>query len=291
MLMNPLPWPDGHRCAVSITWDVDVDSGLRYAQGEKADALAATLSFVKYSPRVALPRLMQVFAALGLRLTFFVPGWVIENYPAAIEQIQRNGHEIGLHGYMHERSNQLTRQEEAAVLEKALRAYEKHVGGRPRGWRAPGFAFSANSLDLLVEAGFSYDSSLMGDDVPYVIQGASGQLLELPTDWTLDDWPHYMHNRDFNYTMPISAPAKAMEVFRAEFDAAYRYGAMWISVWHPFLSGRLAKLHAVVELVDYMRSKEGVWFARLEEICDHVEGLQRNGSWQPAIEQLATDLP
>lgn len=291
MLENPLPWPDGHRCSVSITWDVDVDSGLRYAHGAKADSLAATLSFVKYSPRVALPRLMKVFSALELRLTFFVPGWVIENYPAAIEQIQRHGHEIGLHGHMHERSNQLTKQKEAAVLEKALRAYEKHIGGRPRGWRAPGFAFSDNSVDLLAEAGFSYDSSLMGDDVPYVIQGASGQLLELPTDWTLDDWPPYMHNRDFNYAMPISAPARAMEVFRAEFDAAHRYGAMWISVWHPFLSGRLAKLHAIVELVDYMRSKEGVWFARLEEIYDHVRSLQRDGSWQPTIEQLAIDLP
>jgi peptidoglycan/xylan/chitin deacetylase (PgdA/CDA1 family) len=288
MLTNPLPWPEGQRCAVAITWDVDVDSGLRYAQGPKADALAATLSFVKYSPRVAVSRLMQVFSALELRLTFFVPGWVIENYPGVIEQLQRHGHEIGLHGYMHERSNQLTRQEEAAVLEKALRAYEKHIGGVPKGWRAPGFAFSDSSLDLLVAAGFSYDSSLMGDDIPYVIQGSSGQLLELPTDWTLDDWPHYMHNRDFNYMMPISAPARAMEVFRAEFDAAHRYGAMWISVWHPFLSGRLAKLHAIVELVDYMRSKEGVWFARLEEICDHVDGLRRKQVWQPATERLLT---
>jgi peptidoglycan/xylan/chitin deacetylase (PgdA/CDA1 family) len=286
MLLNPLPWPDGHRCAVSITWDVDVDSGLRYAHGAKADALMATQSFVKYSPRVALPRLMQVFATLELRLTFFVPGWVIDTFPSAVEQIRRHGHEIGLHGYLHERSHQLAKTDEAEVVERALRAYENLLGGRPRGWRAPGFAFSDNSLELLLAAGFDYDSSLMGNDLPYVIEGASGQLLELPTDWTLDDWPYYMHNRDFNYTMPICAPARAMEVFRAEFDAAHRYGALWISVWHPFLSGRPARLHAIVELVEYMRSKRGVWFAPLEEICDHVEKLRLSGMWHPMVEKI-----
>ena len=126
----------------------------------------------------------------------------------------------------------------------------------------------------------------MGDDIPYSIQGTSGQLVELPTDWTLDDWPHYMHNRDFGYTMPISAPARAMEVFRAEFDAAHAYGALWISVWHPFLSGRLAKFHAIIELIEYMRSRDGVWFARLDEICDHVRHLGTEGKWRPSVVRI-----
>jgi len=226
---------------------------------------------------------MEIFRDLELRLTFFVPGWVIEQYPAAIELIVRNGHEVGLHGYMHERSNQLSREQEGAVLVRALDAYSKHIGGRPRGWRAPGFAFSRHSLELLVDAGFDYDSSLMGDDIPYAIQSEAGQLVELPTDWTLDDWPYYMHNRDFGYQMPISAPARAMEVFRAEFDAAHAYGALWISVWHPFLSGRLAKIHAIVELIEYMRSRDGVWFARLDEICDHVHRLGFEQKWRPRV--------
>ena len=102
---------------------------------------------------------------------------VIETYPAAIDLIVGNGHEVGLHGYMHERSNQLSRDEEAGVLVRSLEAYSKRIGGRPRGWRAPGFAFSKHSLDLLVDAGFDYDSSLMGDDIPYAIQGTSGRLV------------------------------------------------------------------------------------------------------------------
>ena len=283
MLANPIPWPEGNRCAVALTWDVDADSGLNYAHPDSADNLVATQSFVRYGPSIAVPRLMEIFRRLELRLTFFIPGWVIETYPAAIELIVSNGHEVGLHGYMHERSNQLTRDEEAGVLARSLDAYSKRIGGRPRGWRAPGFAFSKHSLDLLVDAGFDYDSSLMGDDIPYSIQGTSGRLVELPTDWTLDDWPYYMHNRDFGYTMPISAPARAMEVFRAEFDAAHTYGALWISVWHPFLSGRLSKFHAIVELIEYMRSRGDVWFARLDQVCDHVRNLETAGKWRPSV--------
>ena len=111
-------------------------------------------------------------------------------------------------------------------------------------------------------------------------------MLELPVDWALDDWPHYMHNRDFRFSMPISSPNRAMEVFRAEFDAAWRHGALWISVWHPFVSGRLSRLDAVIELIDYMQEKGGVWFAPLADITRHVESLIATGKWQPREEHL-----
>ena len=81
----------------------------------------------------------------------------------------------------------------------------------------------------------------MGDDVPYALKDGNASLLEFPVDWTLDDFPHYAHNRDLGYRMPISPPQRAMEVFRSEFDAAWEYGALWISVWHPALSGHLAR--------------------------------------------------
>jgi hypothetical protein len=61
---------------------------------------------------------------------------------------------------------------------------------------------------------------------------------------------------------------------------------LWISVWHPALSGRLARFKAVLELLDYMRAKGRVWFARLEEICDHVQKLTGEGRWTPRYETL-----
>lgn len=286
MLDNPVPWPDGARCAVAITWDMDADSGLNYYNPDKADNMVASQSQSRYGPLVAVPRLAKLLKQLEQRQTFFVPGWCIEKYPVAVDTLVAGGNEIALHGYIHERPNEQSPEDELYWLRRAIAAYRKHLGQAPRGWRAPSFAFSKHSLGYLIAEGFQYDSSLMGDDVPYLLRHQTGGLLELPTEWALDDWPHYVFNRDFKMAMPISSPGRAMEVFRAEFDAAWRHGALWVSVWHPFVSGRLARFDAIVELIEYMRRKGGVWFATLAEIADHMQGLMASGQWRPREEAL-----
>lgn len=286
MIANKIAWPNGARCAVAVTWDMDADSSLNWYNPDTAERLVATQSYVRYDPLIAIPRLVEQFARIGMRQTFFVPGWCIERYPKQIDLLLEHGHEIALHGYIHERPNELAPEQELYWLDRAVTAYRKHVGRNCRGWRAPSFAFSDRTLPLLVGHGFQYDSSLMGDDIPYEIRCGVGSLIELPTDWTLDDWPHYMHNRDFRYLMPISAPHRAIEVFQAEFDAAWEFGGLWISVWHPFVSGRLSRLTAILGLLNYMESKGAVWFARLEDIYDHVKTQIEQRTWEPRVEAL-----
>ena len=286
MLANPIPWPNGARCAVAVSWDMDADSGLNYYNPDRADNLVASQSQTRYGPLIAIPRLVRLLKEREQRHTFFIPGWCIEKYPAAVDALLEAGQEVALHGYLHERPNELSAEDERYWLQRGVAAFQRHIGGRPRGWRAPSFAFSKHSLEYLIAEGFAYDSSLMGDDVPYLLRHKTGSLLELPTDMCLDDWPHYMHNRDFRYMMPISAPSQAIEVYRAEFDSAWRHGALWVSVWHPFVSGRLARLDAVLGLIDYMDLKGGVWFASLAEIADHVQSLIAKGAWMPRTESL-----
>ena len=158
---------------------------------------------------------------------------------------------------------------------------EQFCGKRPTGSRAPYANYSHYSTDLLVQEGFVYDSSLMGDTKPYVLQTAEGNVIELPIDWTMDDWPHYAHAPDFGYLMPISAPEKAMEVYLAEFEAAYEGGGLWVTIWHPFVTGRPARLASVAKMIEYMQSKGGVWFATMEEIALHVKRCIEDGSYQP----------
>lgn len=126
----------------------------------------------------------------------------------------------------------------------------------------------------------------MGGEIPSLVKAKGGSLVEFPIDWTWDDWPQYMHSRDFDFTMPIAGPSRAMEVYRAEFDAARKYGGHWITIWHPFLSARLARLSAIVDLISHMRETGDVWFARLDEVCDHVNSVIRSGKWKPAVDQL-----
>ena len=286
MISNPLPWPNDAKCAVAFTWDMDAESGLNYYHPNDADNLVYSQSTVRYGPKVAVPRIVEMGRQFNIPQTFFLPGWCVEKYPAAVELLLENEHEAALHGYLHERPNELSAEDELYCLRRGIDAFVRKIGVRPRRWRAPSFAFSKFSLEYVIAEGFDYDSSLGGDDIPYMLRHETGSLLELPGIWTMDDWPQYMHSRDFNYFMQVMPPARAIEVSRAEFDSAWLHGGFWMSIWHPFVSGRPARLNAVVGLIEHMQGKGDVWFARLDEVCDHVRRLMDDGSWAPCIEVL-----
>ena len=285
MIENPIKWPNGTRCAVNFSFDMDAESLLHIYFPDTAHNRVAMASRLRYGPEVAVPRIVDAFKRLGLRQTFFIPGWCMEQYPRAIALIVEHGHEIAHHGYLHEKINQLTREEERTVFFRAFDSIVKATGQRPRGFRAPSGAFSRHTVDFLVEAGLDYDASLAGHDIPYLIGNGQGTLVELPHDATMDDWTQYVCLRELSYMLPIASPERAMEVFRAEFDAAWRHGMLWNSVWHPFVSGRAARCDAMVELIEYMKSKGGVWFARLDEIATHVRNEIAAG-WKPRVDRL-----
>jgi peptidoglycan/xylan/chitin deacetylase (PgdA/CDA1 family) len=285
MIKNPVPWPNGARCAVAITFDMDSDSVLHLDHPKRADTLVSTASWLKYD-QIAVPRILDMYKKYDLRQTFFVPGWCIEKYPKSVEAILEGGHEIAHHGYLHENPNHLSADEEYYWFQRGIETIEKFTGQRPRGFRAPSYNFSKNTAEFLGKEGFLYDSSLMADDIPYLIDGSAGELVELPSHWALDDWPHFTHNPDLGYMMPISSPEQAMEVFLSEFDAAWEFGGLWLSVWHPFVSGRLARCAQIDKMIQYMTDKGNVWFATLEEIALHVRKCIDDGTYNPRVDKL-----
>ena len=241
MIRNPIPWPNGARCAACVTFDMDADSLIHIAHPTDGHSRVSAISMLRYGPEVAVPRIVDSYAALGIRQTFFIPAWCIEQYPAAVEAILAGGHEIAHHGFLHEHPRELTADEEAHWLDRGIEVIERVTGQRPRGWRAPLYNFSHRSADLLVSRGFRYDASLMGDDQPYLLEAGGGRLVELPSHWGLDDWPQYVQSIDLDYMMPIRAPEQGFEAFRQEFEAAYAFGGLWVPVVHPFATGRLAR--------------------------------------------------
>lgn len=285
MIKNPVPWPNGARCAVAITFDMDTDSILHLANPDRADTLVSAQSWLRYD-EVAIPRIVDMYKEFNMKQTFFVPAWCIERYPKTVEYIMKNGHEIGGHGYLHEHPNELTKEDEHYWLKRSIEVIENFTGQRPSGWRSPLYNFSKYSADLLAQEGFLYDSSLMGDDIPYMLKSNYGEIVELPTHWALDDWPQYTHSSELGYVMPINSPQRAMDVFLAEFEAAWEYGGLWIAVWHPFVSGRLARAHSVYKMIEYMHEKGGVWFATLDEIANHVQECINNGKYKPRVDEL-----
>ncbi|MEO0762083.1 MAG: polysaccharide deacetylase [Pseudomonadota bacterium] len=289
MIRNPIPWPEGAKCAVAITFDMDAESLVHVAEPDRAPDMVATTSMLRYGPEVAVPRILETYRRLEIRQTFFVPAWCAERHPRAVEAMVAAGHEVALHSYIHERSNEMAREEEHYWLCRAADSLARIAGRRPRGWRAPMYSFSRHSAELLTGEGFLYDASLMGDDVPYMLATPAGRLVELPTHWGLDDYPHYAHKPDLDYVMPVKAPSDAIRNYREEFEAHYAHGGLWIAVWHPYLTGRLARWHRIAAFLEEIRGQSDVWFAPLEAIAEHVLACERAGTWTPRTVPLPYD--
>lgn len=280
LIANPPPWPNSARCAVAVTFDIDSDSLLHLEHGDRAPDLVATASWLRYD-EIAIPRILELYRRLGIRQTFFYPAWCMETYPHLVEMILADGHEIGHHGYIHENYNQLPEDEQEAFFARAVETIERMTGRKPRGFRAPSYNFAKATAGLLVKYGFAYDASLMTDDVPHLVDAPGGSFVEIPSHWPLDDWPQYVHAPDFGYQMTVRAPAEACAVYWAEFEAAYQSGGLWVTAWHPWVSGRPARLQAIEAMLRDMQKHGDVWFASMEDIAAHMRRLEAEGVYRP----------
>ena len=285
MIRNPVPWPNGAKCACCISFDMDADSLIHIARPEDSFNRLYPISMGRYGPTVAVPRILDTYARLGIRQSFFIPGWCLEQYPETVEQILKGGHEVGHHGWIHE-DPIATHGAQREWIEKALNSHDRICGTKPRGYRAPVYNVTQEVLDLLIEHGFVYDSSLMADDIPYLMQTADGELLELPVHWGTDDWPPFAHYDEIGYMMPVRGPSAGLAGFWEEFEAHYDAGGFFMLIVHPFLTGRLARWRLVEQWLERTLKEKNVWFATLGEIADHCQSVSDSGAHTPRVEEL-----
>ena len=257
--LTPDNWPGGTRVAVLLSFDVDNETiWLR-----NGDTNVGGLSQGQYGARVGLGRVLELLDDQDVSASFFGPAISFSLAPDMIKAIQAAGrHEIGIHGWIHERNAVLPLEDEKRLLEMAVERMTDLIGERPVGYRAPSWNFSDNTLDLLMEMGFLYDSSLMADDRPYEIV-ANGQptgFVELPVDWILDDAP-LMNPLGDRY----ASPREVLQVYKDEFDIAYEERTVFVLTMHPHYIGHRSRIVALRELIEYIKSKPGVWFGTHEE--------------------------
>ncbi len=257
--LNPDSWPGGARVAVLLSFDVDNETiWLR-----NGDTNVGGLSQGEYGARVGLGRVLQLLDEHDIAASFFGPAISFSLAPEMIAAIKAPGrHEIGIHGWIHERNAVLPREVEEQLLLRALQRMTELVGERPVGYRAPSWNFSDHTLELLMELGFLYDSSLMADDRPYeiVADGEPTGFVELPVDWILDDAP-LMNPLGDRY----SNPREVLQVYKDEFDVAYEEGTTFVLTMHPHYIGHRSRIVVLSELIEYMKSKPGVWFGTHEQ--------------------------
>ena len=264
-------WPEGKRSCVALAFDVDGPTGNAMLDGS-IWRNPAFFTLGSYGPWRAVGYLLDLLAEYRVPTTFFVPGWVLETWPAQIKAIVDHGHDIGSHGYQHEAFWQLTRARQQDVMAQSLALFRKHLGLTPTGFRTPSGDWGDDTIEVLLDAGVTWSSSMRGDDRPYFTpHAASGRsLVEIPGRWELDDYASlaYQRHPDFPAGLDRIAPYDTtFDNWRREFDGSHRDGLCMTTLFHPKVSGKPGRILLLERLLQHMREADGVWFATCGEVA------------------------
>jgi peptidoglycan-N-acetylglucosamine deacetylase len=249
------------RHIVCLTFDFDTQSGF-IARGMTTPTPLSRGEF----GLVGAQRILALLKSFGLRATWFVPGFTIESHPRACEAVVRDGHEVAHHSWAHIPPAQQVREEEEADLVRANEAIARLTGRKARGYRSPSWDLSESTVDLLLAHGFLYDSSLMGADYwPYRARrgdrvelgkpygfGEATSLIEMPINWSLDDYPHFEFVRTATTVLPgLQSARTVMENWLDEFRYMQKtvdWGVLTYTM-HPYVIGRGYRMLALEDFV------------------------------------------
>jgi peptidoglycan/xylan/chitin deacetylase (PgdA/CDA1 family) len=262
--LKPKEWKNGARACVALSFDPDHETGTL----REGSTSVGRLSQGQYGSRVGMPRILEMLKRYDIKASFFVPAVIATLYPDEQRHIVDAGHEIGMHGWIHERTSPLPEDVERDLMQRAFDVLTKATGQKPVGVRVPSWDFSPNTLKLIREMGLLYDSSLMADDEPYelVENGTPTGVVELPVEWIKDDAPYLNMNR-FEAIRPYTPPSGVFEIFKAEFDGAVAERGLFLLTMHPHIIGHRSRMAVLDELVRHMKATPGVWFATHEEVA------------------------
>lgn len=264
--------------SVCLTFDFDAISVWIGSMGSRSPGNISRGEFGVVGAR----RVLELLKRHGISSTWFVPGHTIETYPDTVRAIVEAGHEIGHHNYCHENPRTLELPQERAVIERGIECISRLTGAAPAGYRSPAWDVSPNTLGLLQELGFVYDSSLMADDFrpyrpragdilntdgPYVF-GEPMDLVEVPVDWSLDDWPYFNVNWPAHH-VGLRTPDDVLDIWASEFHYLYEHvgSGVFTLTMHPQVIGRGHRLLMLERLIEYINAHKGVAFRTMSDVA------------------------
>jgi peptidoglycan/xylan/chitin deacetylase (PgdA/CDA1 family) len=266
--LTPVSWPDGAKVAVALSFDFDAETNaLRDNQ-----ISPGIFSQGEYAARAAMVRILFLLDKYNIPATFFVPAVSALLHPEEIKAIVSKGrHEIGIHGWIHERNSLLSEKEERELMKRSYETLKEITGKAPTGIRTPSWDFSQSTLKIIRELGLIYDSSLMADDRPYELleEGKPTGIVELPVEWLLDDYPYFGFDR-YSSVRPHIAPTDVLSIWAAEFDKAYEEGTLFVLTMHPKYTGHRSRIMMLERLIKRIIAYKDVWFATHEDVALYV---------------------
>ncbi len=279
---------------IFCAYGVDVDAVAGWLGSYGGENSPDDISRGLFAGEVGTPRLLRLFEKHGLKTTWFIPGHSIETFPKQTKMVVDAGHEIGIHGYTHENPIAMTREQEAAVLDKCIGLITKVSGRRPSGYVAPWWEFSQVTNELLLQRGIKYDHSLMHNDFhPYYVRvgdswtkidysksadawmkplrrGKETKLIEIPASWYLDDLPPMMFIKGSPNSHGFVNPRQLEQIWIDQFDWVYReydYAVVTFTI-HPDVSGRPQVLLMHERIIEHVSRHAGVRWATFDRIAN-----------------------
>lgn len=263
------------RHIVCLSFDVDIFSGF-LSRGLTSPTPVSRGEF----GLIGLKRILALLKKNEISASFFMPGTMIETFPAAAGSIVEAGHELGHHGWSHVPPASLSAEKEEADLVRANETIERVSGQKARGYRSPSWDLSEVTVELLLKYGFMYESSMMGDDhSPYyarkgdVIEldepcrlGEPSGLIEMPISWTTDDHPHFEFFRTQTHLMPgLQNADNVLGNWVNDFLYMKRTEEWGVLTYtcHPYVIGRGHRMIMLEKLIDRLRA-EGAVFVTME---------------------------
>ncbi len=263
--LTPQSWPGGANVAVALSFDFDAETNAL----RDMNISPGLFSQGEYAARVSVPRILALLDKYKIPASFFVPAVTALLHPEEIQAIvEKKIHEVGMHGWIHERNSLLSEEEERRLMRKSYETLKAATGKAPAGIRTPSWDFSRSTLKLIRELELVYDSSLMADDRAYELieDGKPTGVVELPVEWLLDDYPYFGFSR-YSSVRPHIKPMDVFEIWAAEFEKAYEEGTLFVLTMHPKYIGHRSRMAMLEELIKHMQKCKGVWFATHEDIA------------------------
>ncbi len=268
----PLKWPNGARLAFWLIPNIEVFAidEVIGARVEQVIPNVPAFAMRDYGARIGVWRIAEVLQRHGVRATVTLNSNVCDAYPEIVPAGVELGWEFMGHGETNTRRlSDLSREDEDGVIGRVTRRITEAAGRAPAGWLGPGLMESANTLDLLIEHGYSYVADWVNDDQPYRMQADGRTIYSIPYTQECNDIPAYERA---NLT-----PDGFEAMIRRQFDVLYREsettGKVMAIAIHPYLTGVPHRIDALDRAIRYILGHEGVWAATGSEIVDAYASL------------------
>lgn len=272
-------WPNNARVAVSFVLNFEEGSEYSIADGDnrnegvyevidKLDGIPdpCIQSHFDYGTRVGWWRIMDLLERHGVACTVSSCGRAVERYPELAQDAIKRGHEVSGHGWRWESHARMSPEEERASIQQTVDAIERATGVRPVGWHTRSATTIHTRKLLIEEGGFLYDSDDYSDDLPRLIQHKNKSHVILPYAFDTNDM-QFQHTHRFVRAKDFSGYVN--DAFDWLWEEGATHPKMMSVGLHLRMLARPARMWALLHMIEHMKEKGQVWFARRDQIAKH----------------------